>query len=84
MCFKSKSQPAQQVLPAQAVTAQPVSAAATVKTSVKDKDRGSDADIRSDSQGVGDKVVTGPTGDAGGDIGLGAKKKRKTITGLEI
>ncbi len=82
----SKPKQQKQIMPAQAVTAQPVSASANVKSAVKnkDKDRGSNADIRQDETSVGeggDPITSIPDT---GIIALGAKKKRKGIVGLDL
>ncbi|QOE32154.1 hypothetical protein CPT_Paso_037 [Rhizobium phage Paso] len=83
----SKPKQQKQILPAQAVSAQPVTASANVKSAVKrtDKNRDSGADIRSDidpgTGGVVDPVTSLPDT---GIIALGAKKKRKGIVGLDL
>ena len=84
MCF-SKPKAAKQVLPAQAVSAQPVAASASVKSAVKDtdKERGSGADLRSD---VDTGTPTTPVDSIPntGEVNLGSKRKRKGIVGLDL
>lgn len=80
------SKPKPQPLPAQAVSAQPVSAPASIKTAIKetDKDRGSNPDLRSDGIGVitpGGSDVNLPVT---GGVPLGANKKRKQVAGLDL
>lgn len=70
--------------PAQPVAAQPVSAAATIKSAVKQDDamRGSNPDLRTDAnaaQTQGDVVLPEV-----GDVKLGATKKRKGVVGLDL
>jgi len=83
MCGSKKSSP--QVIPAQAVAAQPVSAAATVKSAVKetDKERGSNPDLRTDAN-KGTQTNTDTNVPDTGDVSLGAKKKRKGVVGLDL
>lgn len=80
----SKKQP-KQVLPATPVSAQPVSAPATVKAAVKDtdKERGSNPDLRTDAN-KGNQTNPDTNLPNTGDVSLGAKKKRKGVVGLDL
>lgn len=78
--------PKQPIMPAQAVTSQPVTASANIKSAVKTKDpnRDSNADVRQDIDpgAVGSDPVSSMPNT--GIVALGAKKKRKGIVGLDL
>lgn len=85
MCGSKKGGKA--ATPAQPVSAQPVAAATSVKTAIKetDKARGSNPDLRTDANTGVD--IGGPTDinlPSTGEVSLGAKKKRKGVVGLDL